>query len=655
MKKSKSLPFKRKFEQNLLRLFFLAIFFNAAPVQSQDSLLRLLQTDLQDTSRIDVLGQLAKASLSSQIDSSIIYAQRAFDLADQINDVERKAYMLKQIGIGHYYKGQYVEVLDFWKASLVTFESINHKKGISNLLSNIGAVYNATGDYTKSLEYFLSALRMAEKNNDGFRRATVLQNIGALYSNKNEFTLSKKYYEQAYTLCLDMEYTECISLVSLNLSEAFENTDSLEEAVIWMNKAKSLAEENNLPFYPETLAKSSNLNLKQKKYREALIDAKKAYQLGKEKNSKSNLQMSLTVLGKIYNQTNQTHLAIPALQESIQLGKKIGFNNELKMAYEELVFALRNNNNYREALIAQDSLVKVNQEIFNIEKENKVSNLQLEFDLEKRETEIALLNADNEIKNQQLAKANAQRNLFSAIALFLIALLSGLFYMYRYAQRKNKIISKEKNRSDHLLKNILPPETAEELKEFGVVKPKKYENITVLFTDFVAFTKQAAHHSPEIIVSSIDYYFKEFDVIVANNNLEKIKTMGDAYMCAGGLHTVDDSYMTTAQNTINAAKDMLKFIEETAVNPPKGIVPFQIRIGLDSGPVVAGVVGQTKFQYDIWGDTVNVASRMEANCEPNRINVSENIYQQLKEKLTFFYRGTIDVKNKGMMKMYFYG
>lgn len=643
--------------KNKIRLILLLLLFQGLPSKhyAQDSLRNLLQTNLADTSRIDVLDQLFKSLLSTQIDSSIVLAKEAVALAEKINDVERKAYMLKNIGIGYYYKGEFVEVLEYWEASLAAFASINHPKGIGNLLSNIGAVYNSTGDYTKALEYFLSAMRMAEKHKDDFRKATVLQNIGALYSNNNEFDLSKEYYEQALTLCQDIEYKECISLVSLNLSEVYENKGDLDKATVWMSKAIKISKEENLPFYIENLVKSSHLKLKQNKYKEALAEVQVAYQSAKNKNSKSVLQMANTVLGKIYNQTNQTNLAIAALEEGILYGHGIGINNDLKTAYEQLIFARRKKGDYQLALIAQDSLLSINQQVFNLEKNQKLSNLQLEFDLEKRESEIALLNADNEIKNQQLTQATLQRNFFSTVALLLVLLLGGLVYLYRYAQRKNKIISEEKNKSDHLLKNILPFDTAEELKRNGVVQPKKYKNTAVLFTDFVAFTKMASQNTPETVVSSVDYYFKEFDAIVSKNKLEKIKTIGDAYMCAGGLQSADISDNITAQNTIKAAAEILQFVEETASNPPEGIVPFQIRIGIDSGPVVAGVVGQSKFQFDIWGDTVNVASRMEANCEPNKINVSENIYQQLKEQLSFVYRGTIDVKNKGLMKMYFYG
>jgi class 3 adenylate cyclase len=151
-------------------------------------------------------------------------------------------------------------------------------------------------------------------------------------------------------------------------------------------------------------------------------------------------------------------------------------------------------------------------------------------------------------------------------------------------------------------------------------------------------------------VNSIDYYFRRFDEITSKHNLEKIKTIGDAYMCVGGLPKENES---NAMDAVKAAHDIIAFVEETRQNPPEGVTPFNIRIGINSGPLVAGVVGTKKFQYDIWGDTVNVASRMEANCEPNQINVSENVFELLKNSLNFTYRGKIDVKNRGKMKMYY--
>lgn len=647
--------FPSKYLSIKLLFFFLFLQGITNSLQANDSLRHLLQTNLTDTTRIDVLGQLSRATLGTAIDSSIVYAKQAAALAEKINDVERKGYMLKNVGIGYYYKGDFVETLSYWFASLAAFKQINHLKGISNLLGNIGGVYNSTGEYPKSIDYHLKSLRIAEENKDDFRKATALQNIGAVYSNMGEFALSKKYYEEALVMCRAINYEKGIATVVMNLSEVYRNMNLLDKALDHVTEAKVLFEKLQDPSLPEAMIASSYIYHLQKKYAKAISEAKEGYAIADKNDSKSFKQRALTTLGNAYYAIQKIPLAITAYEEAAQLGQAIGVNIDMLENYKGLKNAYEAVGDYKNAFATQDSLLSVTRELYNIEKNDKIANLQLEFNLEKRETEIALLNADNEIKNQALTQATLQRNFFSAIALFLIALLGGVAYMYQYARKKNKIISEERNKSDHLLKNILPPETAEELKKNGVVQPKKYDDVTVLFTDFVGFTKKAAFHSPEIIVSSIDYYFKRFDTIIAKNQLEKIKTMGDAYMCAGGLHTEGKSKDVIVKNTLNAASEIVQFITQTAANPPKDIVPFQIRIGIDSGPVVAGVVGQTKFQYDIWGDTVNVAARMEANCQPNKINVSENIYQQLKEKLSFLYRGTIDVKNKGLMKMYFYG
>ena len=636
----------------LTALFF---FLSISLIHSQDSLKQLLLTDIHDTSKIDVLDQLSQLYRGIDLDTCIFYADEAIELAGQINDLERQAFMQKNAGIGYYYKGDFVKVLEYWEASLATFENINHLTGISNLQSNIGAVYNSTGDYDQAIEYHLKSLRIAEKNEDDFRKATALQNIGAVYSNMEEFSKSEKYYRQALELCESIDYQACIGIVTMNLSEVYREKKEFIKAAEQINIAKEIFEKLKNPSLPEAMIASAYLSNERNDYENAIAESKKALKLAYESDGKQFIQRALTTMGQGYNGMNDNKNAIKAFEESLREGKGLGVSVDLQASYEGLKKAYAQSGQYRKALQAQDSLIAVNKQLYDIEKNANISNLQLEFNLEKRDNEIALLNADNEIKTQQIARANLLRNFFIAAAALMLLIIGGVVYQYRYVTKTNRIITQERNKSDGLLKNILPPETAEELKRNGVVKPKKIDFTTVLFTDFVGFTKESSQRSPETIVSSIDYYFKEFDKIVAKNSLEKIKTIGDAYMCAGGLHHEDTDHSQTTFNTVMAAKDMIEFTKATAENPPEGIVPFQVRIGIDSGPVVAGVVGQTKFQYDIWGDTVNVASRMETNSEPNRVNVSENIYDILKSKREFVYRGELDVKNKGKMKMYYLG
>jgi class 3 adenylate cyclase len=181
------------------------------------------------------------------------------------------------------------------------------------------------------------------------------------------------------------------------------------------------------------------------------------------------------------------------------------------------------------------------------------------------------------------------------------------------------------------------------------VAATRFNQVTVLFTDFVEFSKLAESVEPEQLVRSIDFYFKEFDEITTKYGLEKIKTIGDSYMCASGLPAANQAH---ARNVINAAKEMIELVRGE-LKALDGLSHFEIRIGVHTGPVVAGIVGIKKWQYDIWGDTVNVASRMESMSKAGRVNLSETTYQEIKDDFSCEYRGEIEVKNHGALKMYF--
>ena len=212
-------------------------------------------------------------------------------------------------------------------------------------------------------------------------------------------------------------------------------------------------------------------------------------------------------------------------------------------------------------------------------------------------------------------------------------------------------VHQEKTRADALLRNILPGKVADELQLTGEVPTRVYKNATIVFTDFVGFTTEARGMSSEDLIRELDGYFYQFDEIIRRNHLTKLKTIGDSYMFVGGLP--EDSY-THAIDACLAAFEIQAFMNQMRdIKASLGIPFWELRIGLNSGQVAAGVIGKDRFAYDVWGDTVNVASRMESNGEPGFVNISETSYHYVKYFFECDYRGVRPVKNHGQMKMFF--
>lgn len=239
-----------------------------------------------------------------------------------------------------------------------------------------------------------------------------------------------------------------------------------------------------------------------------------------------------------------------------------------------------------------------------------------------------------------------QINLFFVINLAGVSTIVFIMVWY-FVERRNFF----RDKSESLLLNILPKEIAEELKNNGTVESKYFENVTVMFTDIKDFTQITEMLSPAELVSEIDSIFRAFDKIISEHNIEKIKIIGDSYMCAGGLPLPNKTHAT---DVVNAAIEINKFMKNhLEKRKSANKQPFVIRIGIHTGSVVAGVVGDRKFAYDIWGDTVNIASRMESSGEAGKINISGNTYALVKDKFNCSYRGKIKAKHKGEIDMYF--
>lgn len=303
------------------------------------------------------------------------------------------------------------------------------------------------------------------------------------------------------------------------------------------------------------------------------------------------------------------------------------------------------------------------QELILSKKQLMIDALQMERDsIDKRVMQDSLILAmkDAEIASREMALQEAELGWYRSIGIALIALMLGgvgfILYMRsrkfnKVLQFKNEAIKEAQDKSEKLLLNILPKPIAEELKEKGNALPKSYDQVSILFTDFKNFSQISTQLSADQLVQDLDYCFKNFDDIVGKYKLEKIKTIGDAYMCAGGLPMPDGNHPI---QIVHAALEMQKFLSNWKIERiGNGQIPFEARVGIHTGPLVAGVVGAKKFAYDVWGSTVNIAARMEAHGEPGKVNISASTYDLVKDAFDCVHRGKIPAKNMGEIDMYF--
>ena len=613
-----------------------------------DTLQALIKKETSDSTRVNLLNELGMEYLMEEaFDDALKYCNQALETSEAIDFPKGKAYSLKNIGLIKYYQGEYSSVFDYWTRSLEEFEVIQDTLGIANMSSNVGVIYYDQGSHARALDYYLQSLRYSEFLKDPVRISTALINIGGVYAQMEEYEKALDYYEQFELYRSEIDDPEFETTFLMGIGEVYSKDKDHEKALLNFEEALETTQIAADSAHILTMIGKEELALGNRVKAISYFD--EAYEIAKEKNLALDLVQTRLALGEIYLQ-NDPKKALETFEEGAFIAKAMSINEELRDIYHGMSEAYLNLGDYKNAYVYQEEFLKLKDSIFNIETDDKIRGLQFDFDLQKKEDEIGLLEKEAQIQELQ-EKRQKTITWAVSILLFFIGLLAlGQYRRYKFTKETNKIIANEKERSDNLLLNILPEETAQELKDNGKVKAKRYEQVTVLFTDFVGFTSYSQDLEPEELVASVDHYFSKFDQIVEQHGLEKIKTIGDAYMCAGGIPEPDEGHVV---KIIEVAFEFIGFLNDSKSGLKESITPFDVRIGLNTGPVVAGVVGTKKFAYDIWGDTVNVASRMESNSEPGRINISEYTYELIKDKFDCEYRGEIKVKNHGTMKMYF--
>jgi adenylate cyclase len=636
-------------------LFYLALLLissaSAAPQNQIDSLKFVLRTAKEDTSRVNTLLVLCSNLVRSAPPEAIRYANQAKNLATKLNFRKGLAYSYKSLGMGFYFQGNYIETLLYWQQSLKTFESINDKLGIANMLNNLGAVNFNQGDDEKAIEYYVKSLRASEEIGDKLRIATALVNIGAVYFNKKgTHNQALDYYKKALPLSEELGDHDAIGTSAVNMGEIYLERGDDNSALFYFEKALEAykkSENGNVPYALNNIGKVYS---KRNDFEKAIKFQQDAFELAKMNNAKLEMSQSLLGLAHTYVKQGDSKSSIASFSHAEQIAKEIGANYELKEAYEGLSDTYQKLSDYKNAYKFHTLFSSIKDTLYNAEMDKRIQSMTLSFDLEKKQSEVNILTKDKALQELDIRRQKTIRNATGITGILLLILAIGLFNRYKYVRKTKKIIEAEKDRSDKLLLNILPYETAEELKEKGSATPKHYEMVTVLFTDFKGFTTIAEKLTPQQLVEELNNCFLEFDKIIDKHNIEKIKTIGDAYMCAGGVPVAN---RTNPFDVVKAGIEIMEYMDKLkAEREAKGEAYWELRIGVHTGKVIAGVVGKNKFAYDIWGDAVNTASRMESSGIPGKVNISGDTYELVKHQFKCVHRGKIQAKNKGEIDMY---
>ena len=617
-----------------------------------------------DTTTVNSLIQSGKEKLGTAPDSTILLGKQAADIADKINFQKGKALALKNIGLGYFYQTNLAEALNYWTESLKIFETINDQAGVANLLNNIAGVYSSNDENVKALEYSLRSLQIAEKLGDKLRILSALSTVaGVYYANPASIDTALNYFLRALPLSEEIGNTESYGVIAENIGEIYyekgksalenKNRAATEEydkkALEYFNKAiKALGNTANSPFAYNGIGK---VYLRKGKMDEALRYHNIALSIAEKTNGKTHIMQSYRGIANVYTEKRDFPAAYMYFKRSEELAKEIDSKSSLKDIYAYMAAAYYKAGDLPNAYAYQRKFADYKDSVITESTQRKTAALKLGYDLEKKQNEVILLTKDNELQTTKIKRQQFAKNAFLIGLCLVIAIALLIFRNYLVKVRTHKILDKQKNEIEGLLLNILPKEVAHELQTSGHATPRHYDSVSVMFTDFQAFTIIADNMSPNELVAELDACFIAFDSIIEKHNLEKIKTIGDSYMCAGGIPVPDENHVL---NIVKAGLEIQEYISEYNIGRiQRGLKPWVARIGLHAGPVVAGVVGKKKYAYDIWGSTVNIASRMEANGEPGKVNVSQTVYEIIKDHYTCIPRGKISAKNVGDIDMYF--
>ncbi|MCK8496024.1 tetratricopeptide repeat protein [Spirosoma sp. RP8] len=572
-----------------------------------------------------------------------------------IGDMKKVGDCFNNMAITYFYLGNFSKAIAYFKQGADSFKAIGYNQGVASTLNNIGAVYKNQGNYLKALDSYRQAALVWNELKNAENLAITTQNIGSIYAEARDYGNAMKYYNQAYSVYKEKNNQERIAQVLDEIGKIYTKKARYDKAYEHLHESLLIADKRqDKQLQIMALSSLGNLFHEQSSYARALPYYTRCLTYANQIGSLQSQAEAQIAIGTIMYQLGKSKDAVKKCRNGLQLAEKVGSVSMKKRGCDCLYQSYKAFGNTGQALYYFEQANTLEDSLNLSETANRVMNI--EFQKQQLVDSIAYVQKEHIIQlkhKEEVERQEKQRNMIILSLGFILLVAVGLWAQLNYVKKSRAALKVEKDRSEALLLNILPEEIAEELKEKGHVDARVFNLVSILFTDFKSFTQTAEQMSPQSLVEEIHTCFKAFDLIVEKYQIEKIKTIGDAFMAVGGLSYTDERSL---KNIVLAGLEMQEFMVKRAVEKRiEGHPAFEMRLGIHTGPIVAGIVGVKKFQYDVWGDTVNTASRMESSGMVGKVNISETLYEFIKQEecFSFEYRGQVHAKGKGEMGMYF--
>lgn len=593
--------------------------------------------------------------INSDPDNAILLTNQLFEFTQNANYKIGSVDALTSLGYTYFRIGEYFKALDAYQRGLKIAEEIDYKFGTASILERIGFIYHDNSDLMKAINYYQRSLKIFEEIDEKNGISSIYNEFGSIYLAERDYAKSLEYFEKSIAISDELNDEYGKSAPYLNSGQLHLEQGNYDKALEYFQKGLRLFEEQGDKLgYASGLAGIADVYAAKSDVPKALEYFERSLDISEEITDIQGIIASLLAVANIYTDQGEYSKSIKNCERSLELAQGLGDLDQQESSCFCLYEAHYEQDNLKEAVAYLEQVL-----VFSDSMKMKESGKKLQqMEFSKRVLKDSIRTAERErlvdvAHQDEMRREEKNRNILLSLAGLILILAGGLFLRLRFVRKSKAILKIERDRSESLLLNILPSEIAQELKDKGRADARDFDMASILFTDFKGFTAASEKLNAQELVAEINTCFEAFDGIMANFGIEKIKTIGDAYMAAGGLPVpANDS----VKKTVLAALKMQTFISERKIEmDAKGLTAFEMRVGIYTGPVVAGIVGVKKFQYDIWGDTVNTASRMESSGEVGKVNTGKETYELLKDDSDFVFhsRGKIEAKGKGEIEMYF--